>query len=186
MCRHGIAALIYMASSMLQYRVAKERDVMSFIHYELNQKNKSPYIVKQLRYKEINSSKIDLINGWRRTIESAFGSSAESKMPCWHGHYDQFGVVMLYLTEQAIQFDLNILEDEWFRDIEYHADKLLDGAVITGLGDPIFHRAWLSMIGHPDFVHLPISRDHISAPNICNLHWLMGAALTRLNEQIYS
>lgn len=169
-------------TNMAHYRIPQKQKAIPFLYTELTEDERIIMALTSLNHIEHNLSQLDFVIGWRNFIESAFANSPESNTPCWHGHYDQFGIIMLYLFERASEYISGNLEDEWFRDIEHFSGLLHDAVVPQGSPERMFYRAWLSLIGHPDFVHLAVSSDRIEAPNICLLHWLMGAALTRISE----
>lgn len=171
---------------MSLYRIPRSQNANELLYRELTGEYRATYALTPLKHPKSNLYQLDVINAWRRIIESAFEDPAESDMPCWHGHYDQFGIIMLYLIERATEYEDKSLDDEWFEDIKHFSAILSDYILPSGTGERIYYRAWLSLIGHPDFVHYPVSRDRIDAPNICSLHWLMGAALTRISERSLS
>lgn len=167
---------------MAQYRIPKTQNAMSFLYYKLNPDEETIYKLTSTKHPCNPITRFDLIDQWRRFITSAFADFPASTMPCWRGHYDQFGIVMLYMIERAIEIHMGTLQDQWFKNIEYFSATLFNDLIPTGSEDRIFYRAWLSLIGHPDFVHLSVSGSFSEGLNICNLHWLMSAAMTRITE----
>lgn len=168
---------------MSLYRIPKDQDAIQFFYYELSQDDEVAYGVTALNHPDSRLSRLNVIQEWRDIMLSAFNDFPESPTPCWRGHCDQFGIVMLYLVERAVEFRAGTLTDPWFRNIEYCADALFEDIVPMGSEDRIFYRAWLSLIGHPDFVQLPVLRSFGAGLSICNLHWLMCAAATRICER---
>lgn len=167
---------------MSLYRIPKDQDAIPFFYYELNEDDRVAHALTSLNHPDSRLTRLDVIQEWRGIMRSAFNDFPESPMPCWHGHYDQFGRVMLCLVERAAEFRAGKLKDQWFRNIEYCADALFEDIVPMGSEDRVFYRAWLSLIGHPDFVRLSVSRSFGEGLSICNLHWLMCAAATRISE----
>lgn len=81
------------------------------------------------------------------------GEDPESKIKCWEGHYEQFGMVMLnyanmcrYRKDHAGKwnefFDSALPTDSY--------DHLFEGP--NGSEDRIYYRVWFALLGHPDFL----------------------------------
>jgi len=168
---------------MPEYRLTIPQGTVDFFDYILTQEDEVQYSLTALNNSNKTLSQLDVVRSWRTFIVDTFKTAPDSSVSCWSGHYDQFGIVMLYLVEVSNRHVSGTLDDDFFRDIENYADRLLELDLPYSMEDRRYSRAWLSLIGHPDFVHFRVSRDRIERPNICNLQWLMSAAITRIDER---
>lgn len=166
------------------YRISNKMGAIPFLYYQLTENDEAQYALTELNNPKGTITQLEAINNWRKFIKrNMSGEFRDSDIPCWDGHYDQFGIVMLYLMEKATEYKNNTLNDDRFRDVEYHLATLFDPSPPGDSADRIYYRAWLSFIGHPHFAHLHLMNDRIVSPNICNLHWLMGAAIMQISER---
>ena len=124
-------------------------DVMA-LHYDVESQlsKKLIEVPEGYRHRPIRTEH-DVILGWAKFAAGAFkGNRAESDLPCWKGHYEQFGMTMLHL--------FNLSKRRWnlFHDKVLHQCEDLEHvyAPDTDSGQRLFYRAWFSMIGHPHFM----------------------------------
>jgi hypothetical protein len=88
-----------------------------------------------------------LILAWADFSKSAFGGEySESAIPCWDGHYEQFGRVMLEVAR---------LSDRRSSLCGF-APAVIDAIFpprncVWQPQEHNLYRAWFSLIGHPDF-----------------------------------
>jgi hypothetical protein len=96
----------------------------------------------------------EMITEWANFAQQALeGEYAESKIKCWEGHYEQFGIVMLTLANMCrYREDYAGKWNEFFEsalptDCYNH---LFEGP--NGTEDRIHYRVWFALLGHPDFL----------------------------------
>ncbi len=125
------------------------QDVMAFRYDPEMQLTKRLIDVPKKYRDPLIRTEHDVICGWAKFAEKAFAESrAESNLPCWEGHYEQFGMAML-----------NLLGLSQRRSNSFH-DKVLPAyenvehiyAPDTDSSQRSFYRTWFAMIGHPHFM----------------------------------
>jgi hypothetical protein len=127
-------------------------------------------------------TEFDLSKAWAEFAEQALdGEYAESKTKCWHGHYEQFGRVMLELMRMS--------RDKKEQKIKAIAEMTPDIENFTFIAEPCgtedrtFYRLWFALIGHPDFQSTRIARMEYVNYNYWD--YLMGEAVGKVNEQLH-
>lgn len=96
----------------------------------------------------------DVIIEWANFAKQALeGEYPESKIKCWEGHYEQFGMVMLtYANMSRYRKDYAGKWNEFYESafpIDCY-DHLYKGP--SGTEDRIYYRVWFALLGHPDFL----------------------------------
>ena len=128
-------------------------------------------------------TEFDLAKSWadfaKISIEDKeFG---ESKVPIWHGHYEQFGRVILEVVRMVINRD-NYKDRGFYNTIP----KLED---ITFLGEPsgtedrTFYRIWFNFLGHPEFQYTHVLA--IEASNYAYWGLIMTWGFSKLRMDLY-
>ena len=123
-----------------------------------------------------------LMNEWAAFARLALGEDeyADSKLVCWHGHYEQFGLVMLAMMHLSKHKE----------DTQDHAEHVVipnleDCTFIAepaGTADRLFYRLWFRLIGHPDFTVSPLQSADFENENYWS--YVMGLALSRINDRL--
>ena len=99
-------------------------------------------------------TEFDLAKSWSKFAKEALGDDefAESSLTCWHGHYEQFGRVMLELMRMSRDKESFVENKELYAltidlsDLSYIAEP-------TSSEDRMFYRIWFNLIVHPHFSH---------------------------------
>jgi hypothetical protein len=108
----------------------------------------------------------DLVIAWSDFAKSAFTDYAyESDMPCWEGHYEQFGVTMvnmIYLHESS--------GDTFLKRI-YPAEEDIGDLYRVELDttNRMFYRCWYGLLGHPHFLRERIVGEESVLYNLASL-----------------
>jgi hypothetical protein len=141
-----------------QYRLRDDFGKSPFLNFRYEEKEvtfrslKGIEAVDDSRYL---STEHEVITDWATVCKDALsGEYKESETPCWEGHYEQFGLVMLNLANMCryrkghdgkwIPFFDSILPSDYLHGIIYSG--------YCGTEDRIFYRAWFTLLGHPDFL----------------------------------
>ena len=129
-----------------------------FLNYRYEGKEVTFHSLKGIEPEDKNnylSTEHDVISDWITTSrESLLGEFKESETPCWEGHYEQFGLVMLNLANMCRY--RKTYDNKW----NSYFDSVLPSQhlhefIYSGYGgteDRVFYRAWFSLLGHPDFL----------------------------------
>jgi hypothetical protein len=132
------------------------------------------------------STEHDVITDWSTVCREALSDDEykESETPCWEGHYEQFGLVMLNLANMC-RFR-KTYDNRW----SPYFDRVLPSSdlheiIYSGYGgteDRIFYRAWFTLLGHPDF--LKSSLLGFEALNYKNTELQLLISFTDLNHAL--
>jgi hypothetical protein len=99
----------------------------------------------------------DLIAAWIELAQSAFaGEMRESAIPCWDGHYEQFGMLMLQIALSSDKRGQDGIGDAELIDVIMPERDFGEAGfwMTSGSADRTWYRAWFAMIGHPDFGYI--------------------------------
>ena len=96
----------------------------------------------------------DIITTWRNLAKEALeGQHKESDLSCWDGHYDQFGMTMLFLSRLAYSRKSSYgMNDQFIDKFIYNHKYFLDGFwEAPSSEERMWYREWFAAIHHPDF-----------------------------------
>ena len=132
-----------------------------------------------------SKTEFDLAKNWCDFAKQSIGKVeyAESEMPCWDGHYQQFGRVMLELmrlSRDKSKLDKSRVFYEMVPNIE---DFTFIGEP-SGTEDRTFYRLWFSYIGHPSFTYPRI--QNIEAETYAYWGYLIEIATAKINRTLWS
>ena len=136
-----------------------ENPLNLFLNYEYNDRKELSYMLLK-SFSPISSkaqaNADDLIRAWAEVArEGLEGEYKEADVPCWEGHYFQFGRLMYHMLDVLVRRD-NYLEARRFSDKQLYFfpfDNMIEplSMVYTSSEDRIFYRCWFDLIGHPSF-----------------------------------
>ena len=139
-----------------RYRLKDNSSVYPLLNYRYKGKLMTYHALKNIE--ESGSCYLktehDVITKWAEFSKQALeGKYAESKVKCWIGHYEQFGVVMLNYGKMC-RYRKNY-KGNWDEFLESALptdcyDQVFTGP--TGSADSTFYRVWFTLLGHPDFL----------------------------------
>jgi hypothetical protein len=137
------------------YRL-KSHDTNSFLNYRHNAKQKKQMsLLPSINCDGNNSiTPNEIIKNWSAIAKGAFvGQFKESSLPCWPGHYEQFGRLMYELY--AISENRNVRLAKYSVEYQYFFPLVKDLKFIplapSGTEDDTSYRIWFKMLCHPDF-----------------------------------
>lgn len=141
------------------YQLKDDLGMFPFINYRYEGKEITFYSLKGVEPDEGSrflATEHEVIMDWATVSNEALTSKEfkESDTPCWEGHYEQFGRVMLNLANMCR--DRKTLDGKWNPYFDSVLPKSnLHKFILSGYGgteDRVFYRAWFSLLGHPDFL----------------------------------
>jgi hypothetical protein len=140
------------------YRLRDDAGSMPFLDYRYKDKEITFRLLKGIENEKkfhYLSTEHDVIVDWSSVCKEALsGEDKESTTPCWDGHYEQFGLVMLNLANMTrYKKTYDGKWNDYFEHIMPHDDLneyIYKG--YSGTGDRVYYRAWFALLGHPDFL----------------------------------
>lgn len=136
-----------------------------FLSYEYNDGKEMSYMLMSScapLSKHALPTANDVILAWAEFAKEALeGEYAEAKVPCWSGHYEQFGRLMYHLIDVTVRKDF-YLERKRFNETQLNffpelktAKFLVEGA--TSSEDRMLYRCWFDIIGHNEFRSIDVN-----------------------------
>lgn len=103
-----------------------------------------------LKSKHVNTE-ADLARAWADFAKMSIEHKdyGESKVPIWHGHYEQFGRVMLEIVRFVVNRDQ--YKDRGFYNLIPKLEDISFLGEPSGTEDRTFYRIWFEFLGHPEF-----------------------------------
>ena len=134
----------YESCILLNYTFANDNTVSFQILKDLPESIQTENVINEF----------DLAKSWCNYAKQALGDDefSESSLTCWHGHYEQFGRVMLELMRMSRDKESHKENEKLYElipdltDFEYIAEPLCSE-------DRLFYRIWFNLIMHPHFNH---------------------------------
>jgi hypothetical protein len=128
-------------------------------------------------------TEFDLAFNWSNFAKQSIGKVeySESDIPCWNGHYEQFGRIMLEIMRLSRDKKMLDKSKAFFEMIPNIEDLTFIGEP-SGTEDRTFYRLWFSFIGHPAFTHPRI--QNLEAETYAYWGYLMEFATARVNQKL--
>jgi hypothetical protein len=171
------------------YQLKADIQTTPLLSYRYEGKDITFHSLKGVQPEENNNylaTEHEVINDWKKVCEEALSAEyKESEIPCWEGHYEQFGLVMLNLANMS-----RYRKDFAGKWNPYYDSALTDDLhelIYTGYSgtmDRIFYRAWFALLGHPDFNKFSLTRTE--SLNYKNTELELLISFNDLNSRLLS
>ena len=171
------------------YQLKADIHLSPFLSYRYEGKDVTFHSLKGVQPEDGNrylGTEHEVISDWTNVSKEALsGEYKESEIPCWEGHYEQFGMVMLNLANMSRY--RKEFSGEWNPYYESALTTDLHEVIYTGYAgtmDRVFYRAWFSLLGHPDFTKSSLTR--IESLNYKNTELELLISFNDLNNRLLS